>query len=482
MASPWSELPEDLLALVFARIFFPSDRARFQAVCRSWRSAERPPPKQMPWIMFPFGAFVDLSDRVMRRLVSFPEPASCIGDYYDHRHFSFHKTTKCIGSTDGWIAIDCVEAENKHKYLLHNVFSSMTLSLPELDAAVGHASELFKIRKVLLRSTPDDVIAILTNHRSCPIILTRPGKGVWLPKWHARPLTLIVDVAFLGDRLYGITVDKDLVFLDIAFDDNGVPMVTDGKCVIGEDYYVWSNEEEFDDDDDDIDNDDDADDHNGDDVATDAADGHPDNDEENDDDDDDDDDGDNYEEADEEDEDGDSNNYEEEDEDEDDIDDHDDTDDDEYDLTKMTQKDITGEAIQYTDDDEPPYELYLLESCGKLLMVRRQVLSPDGPLDSFTHKVEVLEADISAAMWVPVKDEIGGQALFVSRPFCKSVSAACSKEIQADAIYFIDTDDVFDMRLQTVSAQRDDVEYRWTLWNIGFGNLTWVFPPELVPK
>ena len=83
----------------------------------------------------------------------------------------------------------------------------------------------------------------MTNH----IILTRRGKGVWLPRWwHADPLSFIVDVAFLGDRLYDITVNKVLVFLDIASDDNGIPMVIDDKCVIGEDFYMWSDEEDYD--------------------------------------------------------------------------------------------------------------------------------------------------------------------------------------------------------------------------------------------
>jgi hypothetical protein len=84
---------------------------------------------------------------------------------------------RCVGSTDGWIAIDCpgVEYHNKHKYLLHNEFSGTTLSLHELDAAIGHVSELFEIRKVLLRSTPDDIIVIMINHRTCPIILIRIG-------------------------------------------------------------------------------------------------------------------------------------------------------------------------------------------------------------------------------------------------------------------------------------------------------------------
>jgi hypothetical protein len=75
---------------------------------------------------------------------------------------------------------------------------------------------------------------------------------------------------------------------------------------------------------------------------------------------------------------------------------------------------------------------------------------------TFTHNIEVFETDMSTAKWVPLKGGLGGHALFISRPFCKSVSAACSKEIQEDVIYFIDTDDVFYMRSKSVSVARND--------------------------
>uniref|UniRef100_A0A453A5A7 Uncharacterized protein n=2 Tax=Aegilops tauschii TaxID=37682 RepID=A0A453A5A7_AEGTS len=382
--APWSELPEDLLALVFARIFFPVDRARFQAVCRSWRSAAPAPARQLPWIVFPHRLLPQShNDRAWHQLVSLP------------------KTTTCIGSTDGWIAIDDRVGKMHRNYLLHNMFSGTTLSLPELDAAIGHVSKLFNIRKVLLRSTPDDVIALMTNHRSCPIILTRVGKGVWLPESYAAPLVSIIDVAFLGDRLYGVTKDEDLVFLDIAFNDSGVPMVTGGKCVIGEGFDY------------------------------------------------------------------------------DDYGDHDTEDDD---LTKMRKKDMVPQGFRYIIVDETMQHdiktmWYLIESRGKLLMVRRQVVSPF----EFTHMIEVFEADMSAAMWVPVEAGLEDQALFISRRFSKSVSAAFSTAIQKDAIYFADTEDVFDMRSQTVSAQGDDFDsYNACLRSGNSRQLMWVFPPELV--
>jgi hypothetical protein len=117
-------------------------------------------------------------------------------------------------------------------------------------------------------------------------------------------------------------------------------------------------------------------------------------------------------------------------------------------------------------------------------MVTRQVISQYDPdLDEdleFTHKVDVFEADMSAAKWVPVEGGLGGHALFISKRFCKSISTACSKEIQADAIYFIDTDEVFDTRSKIISAPRDYSDYIHILRLCDTEELTWVFPPELV--
>ncbi|XBI78269.1 hypothetical protein VPH35_087992 [Triticum aestivum] len=485
MAS-WSELPEDLLALVFARIFSPVHRAYFLAVCHSWRSAARPPARQLPWIVIQNGAFMTPSDRTMHRIVSHPKAMrSCIGmapaDRARHHHFPFPKTMACIGSTDGWIIIED-RVDNMHRnYSLHDMFSGTTLSLPELDAAIGHVSELFKIRKVLLRSTPDDVIALRTNHRSCPIILTRLGKGVWLPRSYAAPLVNIVDVAFLGDGLYGITKDEDLVFLDIALDDNGVPMVNGCNCVIGEGFdYDDHNVDGIEDDDDNDDGDDPH--HNHDDDDDNDADPHHDDDDDDDDDDSSDleDEYENYDDG--QDNDGDDDDDSSEYENYDDGQDNYDTDDD---LTKMTEEDMVPQEIEYIVVDESmEHDIqtmwYLVESRGKLLMVRRQVVSPF----EFTHKVEVFEANMSAAVWVPVTDGLEDQVLFISRRFSKSVSAACisiSRETGKDAIYFADADDVFDMRPQSVSAQRGDFDsYNIHLSSAKPERLTWVFPPELV--
>jgi hypothetical protein len=82
--SSWSELPQDLLHLVVAGLDLPADCARFRAVCRSWRSVLR-----MPWIVLP-DKLLMRSGSGMAKPIYFP------------------KNERCVGTTDGWIAMDSV--------------------------------------------------------------------------------------------------------------------------------------------------------------------------------------------------------------------------------------------------------------------------------------------------------------------------------------------------------------------------------------
>ncbi|KAI4986438.1 hypothetical protein ZWY2020_019068 [Hordeum vulgare] len=50
----WSSaFPDDLLAVVYGMVTSPRGRARFAAVCRSWRAASRavPPTAALPWLI-----------------------------------------------------------------------------------------------------------------------------------------------------------------------------------------------------------------------------------------------------------------------------------------------------------------------------------------------------------------------------------------------------------------------------------------------
>ncbi|XBJ19860.1 hypothetical protein VPH35_010782 [Triticum aestivum] len=408
LPAPWSELPPDVLHLVIDRLisspprrgFFSSawslvrsyrrrwvfaGLARFRAVCRSWHLAMRlhlSASRQLPWIVMSDGSFYTPSDAVC---TSPPRLPTLPGN------------TTCIGSTDDWIALDFTDAKNMHSYSLHNPFAGTTVPLPELDAII-----------VLLRSTPSDIIAVMTNNCNHPLILIQTGKGVWLPKPQTAPFIYIVDIAFLGDKLYGITEAEDLVSLGIDFDSDGIPAVTSIERLIRHPpgYYhfgVWS------DDDDDFESG--INDVGNKDKVMNINEAH--------------------------------------------IEVPSNEDPEEHALDELRKKTGDGMILEGATcwlDDEVPYEpkdmvtlnLHLVKSRGKLLMVKRQLHWPSYSIN-FTRKVEVYEADVNGgAHWVPISGGLGN--------------------VDQDALHFIDTGEKYDMKSQSLSPTWKEIDYHGSTW------------------
>ncbi|KAM0892943.1 hypothetical protein ACQ4PT_025422 [Festuca glaucescens] len=439
MASSWSELPHELLGLFAAGLPFPRDRARFGAVCRSWRSALRHHHVQARPLIVNLlqGCCMTPSDGCSHPLPSFPD------------------NTSCIGSTDDWLALRRSDTNGHHNYFLYNPFSKATVQLPVLDTII-HESR--KVRKVLVQSTGDDlIVAVMTDSVKCPfIILSHGGNSAWSPGSWDHVYEYIIDIAFLEGKLYAITKDENLFPIDIDLDGEGNLMVSNGRRTIRQPpsysgYRGWSAYE-----DEEVGeallheevgwtSDEDRDDNEQGEAMASYEDNNDDNKEcevatSNDDDDDDYDDGHEWEEEPcEEDED-----------------------------TLQPGFDYAFEDVPHGDKVPVITVRYLIESCGKLLIVR-QHMQLLGPAKQFTCRVEVFEA--GADTWVPMTNGLGGsQALFVSMLFSKSVHAPCG-EIEEDTIYFANTGEVFNMRSQTCSPTR---------WSIPIPFGTWVFPPDLV--
>ncbi|KAI4968411.1 hypothetical protein ZWY2020_058066 [Hordeum vulgare] len=506
MASSWPELPWDLMGQLIARLPFPNDRARFRAVCRSWRSAVRRHGHQQ-LVVQPEGNFMTLSDGRLYPLPFFPD------------------NTICIGSTDDWIALRHHDHVDGRNFLLHNPFLNKSVPL-ELDAVIAKATN---VRKVLVRSTTtgDLIVAILTNNTRRSFILSRGGKDVWSPGPWALIYQHIIDIAFVGDKLYALTQDENLFPIHMCLDGDGKLMVSVGRRIVSQPisyygYHGWSEFEDTEEEEEeeaaetlnvgvvetsnkkavgasDEETTEAFNEYDGDEVGetideeasrTSGKDATVTLDEF--------DDKEVVETSEEEamktsgeDEkvvEGTSNVelawplY-------DDVDEK-------WDTTTSENENVTYEeeeednepcerdgntindAFDYVDDDATHGSKactcivrYLVESRGKLLMVKHytQLTTPIGLPTYFTCQVEVFEA--SADTWVPMTDGLGGdQALFVSMRFSKSVPAPWGN-VEKDCIYFCNTGEVFNMRSNTCSPVR---------WTFGIPFETWVFPSELV--
>ncbi|ONM04713.1 Cyclopropane-fatty-acyl-phospholipid synthase [Zea mays] len=140
------------------------------------------------------------------------------------------------------------------------------------------------------------------------------------------------------------------------------------------------------------------------------------------------------------------------------------------------------------DDTTGRKKLYLVESCGALLMVRRKVccrMVDDTVVAGRICEFEVLEADLEHSQWVDVTTLGDDQMLFLGRPCSRAVSAS-QYGMSNDQIFFLDdvmenaeeyafdeentSVNVYDMRNDEVSRPLQMV------WKHEMFLATWMFP------
>ncbi|KAF7070354.1 hypothetical protein CFC21_075877 [Triticum aestivum] len=415
MASSWSDLPPELLDLVVAGLPNPADRARSRAVCRSWHSAVRrhgPQAAQLPWMVFTDGEVVTPTNGPSEHPTFIPENSHLSGSADEWLLFGvYHRTPKLIDN-----------------YVLHNIFSGERVSLTELDAALHRA---YRVSKFRMQSTAHDFMAVVTTNKNHPLIVILPGKGVWVPEPQAVPYVYIIDIAFHGEKLYGISKAEDLIPFDLGLDEDGRPTVIIARRVIRRPRAI-----------DDMDT-------NG--APHVCSDGWDDDYSSNDEDDDEDDD------------------------DEDDIDDEDDQDEEVIDIDVAADDGDEGEEGEEEEEEEEDKEYtcwHLVQSHGELLMMKPHThIFSD--YSSSIRQVDVFMADVKTRKWVRMANGLGGGgALFISQHFSKFVSAR--GDIKEDAIYFLESGEVFNMKTQNAKPMRF-YEPGYLGWNV-----MWLFPPELV--
>nr|CAB3458474.1 unnamed protein product [Digitaria exilis] len=198
----------ELLGRIAACCAKPADRAIFRTVCRSWLSAARhhcPPASLLPWAVLPDGSFLMLSDGGRDWPSAVLDHGGLVKPPHGPHSLALPENTTCVGSTGSWLALRRREPssrngekEDSSSFVLHNPFSGTTVPLPDVDA-VGMTKAPpgpLDPHKVLMRSpTAEDIVAVLTDSRSYPFVLTLPGKGAWTPEPFAPPFMYIIDVA-----------------------------------------------------------------------------------------------------------------------------------------------------------------------------------------------------------------------------------------------------------------------------------------------
>ncbi|KAM3354013.1 hypothetical protein ACQJBY_024930 [Aegilops geniculata] len=233
----WSDLPADLLAAIYLRCSPPYDRARFGAVCRSWRAAASWHPARPPLPLL----FSWTGDRKRDRNIRAYNPV-------DGRALRVLlpknlRGKKFVGSYDGgWVAATS-RRERDSQLLIVNLFSLAQVALSDNQKKIVCAcpdafEEPDNARtsrcpavKVIFSDDPTSsgcILAAITKR--CKLALCRVGspENIWTTRgcglYAEREL---VDIAFCNGQLFGLTLDgSDLYKYRVDLNESGAPVIT----------------------------------------------------------------------------------------------------------------------------------------------------------------------------------------------------------------------------------------------------------------
>lgn len=134
--------------------------------------------------------------------------------------------------------------------------------------------------------------------------------------------------------------------------------------------------------------------------------------------------------------------------------------------------------VLYEDNTMPRKKVYLVESCGALLMVRRAIwcrVGVKGEVVAGQNVFEVFEADFEHSRWVKASTVGDDQVLYLGRR-CSRAMSISAYGFSGDLIFFLDDDEqyrvdynydnentsfsVYDMRSGTVRTARPKISWK----------------------
>ncbi|KAM0860113.1 hypothetical protein ACQ4PT_046765 [Festuca glaucescens] len=224
----FSMLADDILVTIYRLLGdYPSSRARFAAVCRSWRAAVASEPRVpvLPWLLLSPREVGGDRTRLARCLEDGAVMRICPRPGVVGR--------RLVGGYDGCWVISC----HPPPIRIVNLFSGAELALPEKlskiacprrDHGRGDTRCPIVVSKVVFSEPPTSdgcIMAAMTEN--CGIALCRVGcpEGGWTI--HGCQVESFRDIAFCNGELYGVTRDgHKVVKFDITLNKKRAPMIT----------------------------------------------------------------------------------------------------------------------------------------------------------------------------------------------------------------------------------------------------------------
>jgi hypothetical protein len=217
-ASPWSDLPDDLLGKVLSRIVSPRDRVRFAAVCGPWRAvASRQPPLAAPLLL------LSSDGKYKTKHLCGPD------DSWVFRAPSKAANSRPVGSHDGgWIAL---LDNDSHRLTIMNLFSAAEVAPSQLQRELTVMWSLLNIdvSKIIFSGDPASsdgcVLAAIVDGW---LYITLCRHGCHRARWTSCPRDEdLTDIAFCNGELYGLARSNEVLFkFEIGMEGDSVLEVT----------------------------------------------------------------------------------------------------------------------------------------------------------------------------------------------------------------------------------------------------------------
>ncbi|XBI86044.1 hypothetical protein VPH35_094069 [Triticum aestivum] len=202
----WSSaFPDDLLAVVYGMVASPRGRARFAAVCRSWRAAARaaPPTAALPWLL------LETCDCSRTKHVHCPEDGAIL-------RLQLPSSRRLIGCHDGGWVISTAPLR------MVNLFSGAEVALPEMPWRVFHESRIIFSKPP---TSGDCILATMTESSAIALCRVDCPDSAWTIQ-RCRSSRTFQDITFCNDELYGVTeYRREVIKFEIGLNEDGAPVV-----------------------------------------------------------------------------------------------------------------------------------------------------------------------------------------------------------------------------------------------------------------
>ncbi|XBI50633.1 hypothetical protein VPH35_114015 [Triticum aestivum] len=212
----WTDLPDDLLHLVYLKVGGLLHRLRFAAVSRSWRAAaiasKHAVPPTLPWLLF---SSLHGDDGKTMRLY-YPEDGGVLHIRPKNEALI---GKRLVGAHDGgWVAA----LGDDMQLVVVNLFSGVEVPL--------HAKNMRKVytgAKIVFSESPKSgecILATITPRRSVALCKIGCRADRWTAKIFSGPM--LADIIFYNGKLYGLTRSYNLIKFNIGLNKHGRPVAT----------------------------------------------------------------------------------------------------------------------------------------------------------------------------------------------------------------------------------------------------------------